>query len=110
MHSGSTTSSAPWRSESFTSCVASSMLCSMSPRRARVWAAAARKRFFFIGFSLYAAPASGVQWRSIRDLALEHRQAMALERDEARVDHALGVARPGQVDVDEVGHPRRPPG
>jgi hypothetical protein len=36
-------------------------LCSISPRRARVWAAAARKRLFFIAFSLYAAPASGDQ-------------------------------------------------
>src|SRR5262249_61746152 len=106
MHSGSTTSSAPWRTASFTRSVASAMLCSISPSRASVWAAAARKRFLVKTSSL----SGGGVGRSGGDLAAEHGETAALELDETGVGDGLGVARPRQVDGDEIGHARRPAG
>ena len=39
---------------------------------------------------------------------MEHVETVALELDEARVGHAFGLARPRQIDVDEIGNARRP--
>src|SRR5262245_50680006 len=105
MHSGSTTSSAPWRTASFTSCVEISILYWTSPRRASVWVTAARKRFFFIVFS-----PEDVRRSSVDDFTLEDGEAVALELDEARVDHAFGATRPWQINLHGIGHPRRPTG
>src|SRR5260370_38764306 len=105
MHSGRTTSSAPWRTASFTSCVESSIFCLMSPSRASVWAAAARKRFFFISLR----PDLAYQALSV-DLTLKDAETVAFELNKSSISHAFGVSRPRQVDFHEISYSRRPAG